>query len=169
MGNLTNGLAKKPYMRKVLTSVFLDEARKMGLDSAIINPNHYVFVEDIDPKDYELGLKAILERDMDAFAELEDIAERKTGVVVVRRTSYDDLPLERAICEKVKDGFKERIKGSFEYKGHTYEYADKIVLQVAQAMDKHEPLEFINEHLMARDEGTGRRFRRAAKSPCRTC
>ena len=26
VGNLTNGLAQKPYMRKVLTSVFLDEA-----------------------------------------------------------------------------------------------------------------------------------------------
>ena len=39
VGNLTNGLAKKPYMRKVLTSVFLDEARKVGLDCAILNPN----------------------------------------------------------------------------------------------------------------------------------
>jgi len=28
-------LAKKPYMRKVLTSVFLDEASKAGLDCAI--------------------------------------------------------------------------------------------------------------------------------------
>ena len=30
VGNLTNGLGKKPYMRKVLTSVFLEEARKWG-------------------------------------------------------------------------------------------------------------------------------------------
>src|SRR5690606_25349300 len=37
VGNLTNGLAKKPYMRKVLTSVWLDEGRKRGLDAAIIN------------------------------------------------------------------------------------------------------------------------------------
>ena len=30
VGNLTNGLAAKPYMRQVLTSVFVDEARKRG-------------------------------------------------------------------------------------------------------------------------------------------
>ncbi|MCF6284442.1 MAG: homocysteine S-methyltransferase family protein, partial [Candidatus Hydrogenedentes bacterium] len=148
VGNLSNGLAKKPYMRKVLTSVFLDEARKVGLDSAIINPNHYVFVSDLDPKDYALGLKAVMERDMDAFAELEDIADAKKGVTVVRRTSYDDLPLVEAICGKIVDGFKERIGGTVAYNGHTYEYADKIVLQVIEAMETHEPLAFINEHLM---------------------
>ena len=164
VGNLTNGLAKKPYMRKVLTSIFIDEARKMGLDSAIINPNHYVFVEDIEPHDYELGRKAILKRDMDAFAELEDIAERKTGAVVVRRTSYDDLPLERAICEKIKDGFKERNKGTVDYRGHTYEYADKIVLQVVEAMDTHAPLEFINEHLMGAMQELGDGFGRGEVS-----
>lgn len=164
VGNLTNGLAKKPYMRKVLTSVFLDEARKMGLDSAIINPNHYVFVSDIDQNDYQLGLKAIMERDMDAFAELEDIAERKTGVVVVRRTSYDDLPLEKAICEKIKDGFKERNKGTVDYRGFTYEYADKIVLQVVEAMDSHEPLAFINEHLMGAMQELGDGFGRGEVS-----
>jgi len=164
VGNLTNGLAKKPYMRKVLTSIFIDEARKMGLDSAIINPNHYVFVEDIDPGDYELGKRAILERDMDAFAELEDIAERKTGAVVVRRTSYDDLPLEQAICEKIKDGFKERTKGSIEYKGFTYEYADKIVVQVVQAMDTHAPLDFINNHLMGAMQELGDGFGRGEVS-----
>jgi 5-methyltetrahydrofolate--homocysteine methyltransferase len=164
VGNLSNGLAKKPYMRKVLTSVFLDEARKVGLDSAIINPNHYVFVSDLDPKDYELGLKAVMERDMDAFAELEDIAEAKKGVTVVRRTSYDDLPLEEAICEKIKDGFKERNKDSVDYKGHRYEYADKIVLQVVEAMDTHEPLEFINEHLMGAMQALGDGFARGEVS-----
>ena len=164
VGNLTNGLAKKPYMRKVLTSVFLDEARKCGLDSAIINPDHYVFVEDLDPKDYTLGLNAILKRDMDAFAELEVIAEEKKGIIVVRRTSYDDLPLEEAICEKIKDGFKERVGGSLEYRGNTYEYIDKIVLQVAEAMDTHEPLDFINVHLMGAMQALGDGFGRGEVS-----
>ncbi|MCH7526630.1 MAG: hypothetical protein IID39_04265 [Planctomycetes bacterium] len=112
IGNLTNGLAKKPYMRKVLTSVWLDEARRRGLDAAIINPNHYVFVEDLDPRDYELALRAILERDLDAFEELERISEEKKGILVQRRTSYDDLGLEEAMCQKVIDGFKERENGS---------------------------------------------------------
>ncbi|MBI2426089.1 MAG: homocysteine S-methyltransferase family protein [Candidatus Hydrogenedentes bacterium] len=164
VGNLTNGLAKKPYMRKVLTSVFLDEARKRGLDSAIINPNHYVFVSDLDPNDYAMGLRIILERDMDAFADLEEIAEQKQGITTVRRTSYDDLPLEQAICEKIKDGHKERVPGSFAFRGHTYAYADRIALQVAEAMEKHQPLDFINVHLMGAMQELGDGFGRGEVS-----
>ncbi len=164
VGNLTNGLAKKPYMRKVLTSVFLDEARKRGLDASIINPNHYVFVSDLDPKDYALGLRTVMERDMDAYAELEEIAEQKRGVTVVRRTSYDDLPLETAIMEKIKDGFKAREKGTFEYKGYTYTYEDKIALQVAEAMDTHAPLDFINDYLMQAMQDLGDGFGRGEVS-----
>jgi 5-methyltetrahydrofolate--homocysteine methyltransferase len=164
VGNLTNGLAKKPYMRKVLTSVFLDEARKRRLDSAIINPDHYVFVQDLDPKDYDLGLKAVLQRDMDAFAELEVIAEEKKGHVVERRSSYDDLPLEQAICQKIKDGFKERTPGSFEFKGHTYEYRDKIALQVSDAIQYHAPLDFINTYLMGAMQELGDGFGRGEVS-----
>ena len=164
VGNLTNGLAKKPYMRKVLTSVFLDEARKRGLDSAIINPDHYVFVQDLDPHDYELGRRAVVERDMDAFAELEDIAEQKKGVVVERRTSYDDLGAEQAICQKIKDGFKERTPGEFEYKGHTYAYRDKIALQVSQVIENHKPLDFINEYLMGAMQELGDGFGRGEVS-----
>lgn len=164
VGNLTNGLQKKPYMRTVLTSVFLDEARKRGLDAAIINPNHYVFVRDLEPRDYELGRRAVLERDMDAFADLETIAEAKKGHVVQKRTSYDDLPIEKAITEKIKDGYKQREKGAFEFKGHTYEYNDRIVLQVAEAATHHAPLEFINEHLMRAMQELGDGFGRGEVS-----
>ncbi|MBN2309364.1 MAG: homocysteine S-methyltransferase family protein, partial [Candidatus Hydrogenedentes bacterium] len=157
VGNLTNGLASKPYMRKVLTSVWLDEARKRGLDAAIINPNHYVFVKDLDPGDYELGLSVILERDMEAFEQLEIIAEEKKGHAVVRRTGYDDLDAEAAICQKVVDGFKERETGTFAFEGREYAYSDRIVLQAAEVLGRHEPLEFINRHLMRamRDLGDG--------------
>jgi 5-methyltetrahydrofolate--homocysteine methyltransferase len=164
VGNLTNGLAKKPYMRKVLTSVFLDEARKRGLDSAIINPNHYVFVQDLEEGDYQLGLRAVLERDMDAFAELEEIAERKTGGPVKKKSNYDELPLEEGICARIKDGHKDRQGGKVEYKGHTYEYKDRIVLKVVEAMDHHEPLEFINVHLMGAMQELGDGFGRGEVS-----
>lgn len=148
VGNLTNGLAAKPYMRKVLTSVWLDEARKRGLDAAIINPNHYVFVKDLDPADYELGLRVILEHDMDAFEALEDIADRKKGVEVSRRSSYDGLDAEEAICAKIKDGYKERVEGVVERNGMEYPYKDRIVVQTAEVIQRIEPLEFINTHLM---------------------
>lgn len=164
VGNLTNGLAKKPHMRTVLTSVFLDEARKRGLDAAILNPNHYVFVEDLDPRDYALGKRVILERDMDAFAELERIAEARKGGRVQNRVSYDDLPLETAICEKIKDGYKDRTPGTLVFRGHEYAYTDRIVLQVAQAMEKHEPLDFINDYLMRAMQELGDAFGRGEVS-----
>lgn len=164
VGNLTTGLASKPYMRMVLTSVFLDEARKRGLDAAIINPNHYVFVSNLEPAHYELGRRVVLEHDMDAFAELEDISARKKGDTVSRRTSYADLDAETAICERVKDGFKERESGTFEKNGHTYHYADRIVLQVAEVVDRHEPLVFVNDYLMKAMQELGDGFARGEVS-----
>lgn len=164
VGNLTNGLAKKPYMRKVLTSVWLDEARKRGLDAAIINPNHYVFVRDLDPHDYELGLRVILDRDMQAFEELEDISDRKKGLETARRTSYADLDAETAICEKIKDGFKERAQGEVVVDGQAYPYADRIVEQVAQIVKKHDPLAFINTYLMRAMNELGDGFARGEVS-----
>lgn len=164
VGNLTNGLAKKPYMRKVLTSVWLDEGRKRGLDGAIVNPNHYIFVEDIDKVDYDLAIKAIMDRDMDAFEELEDIAELKKGNVVVKRTSYDDLGTEEAICAKVFDGYKDRISGSVEVEGHSFSYNDQIVVQAAEVVERHEPLVFINDHLMATMQKLGEGFGRGEVS-----
>ena len=164
VGNLTNGLAKKPYMRKALTSVFLDEGRKRGLDAAILNPNHYVPVESLDKYDYDLCLKVIFERDLDAFAELEDIAERKKGNVVVRKTSYEDLEQEVQVCEKIKDGFKERADGTFEKGEFTYTYKDKIALTMKDLVDRHNPLEFINDYLMVAMKELGDGFGRGEVS-----
>ncbi len=164
VGNLTNGLAKKPYMRMVLTSVYLDEGRKRGLDAAIVNPNHYTFVENLEPKDYDLGLRIIMQRDMDAYAELEEIAEARRGQVTQRRTNYDDLSAEAAVVEKIKDGFKERKEGTLEFQGKTYAYADLIVLQVAQALERYAPLDFVNQYLMQAMQELGDGFGRGEVS-----
>ncbi len=158
VGNLTNGLAAKPYMRLVLTSVFLDEARKRGLDAAIINPNHYLYVEDLDKEHYALGIKIILEHDMEAFETLERIAESKRGDVKKHTVAYETLDTDTAIMEKIKDGFKERESGSLEFRGNRYSYEDKIVLQVAEALDRWEPLDFVNARLMAAMQELGDGF-----------
>ena len=157
VGNLTNGLAKKPYMRTVLTSVFIDEGRKRGLDAAIINPHHYVPVSSLDAYHYQLGLRAILQRDMDAFAELEVIAEARTGRVAAVKTAYVDMPLEKAICEKIKDGVKTRAEGVATLDDYSRKYSDSIVAEVAIVLKNIAPLDFINKHLMVamRDLGDG--------------
>lgn len=164
VSNLTNGLAKKPYMRLVLTSVFLDEGRKRGLDAAIVNPNHYVPVESIDKKDYELALAIILNRDMDAFSELEAVAEAKSGIQKVKRKSYDDLPAAEAVCERIKDGVREANPGTFEVRGATFAYKDAVVIQAAEALKAIPPIEFISGHLMVAMEELGARFARGEVS-----
>ncbi|MCX8063896.1 MAG: homocysteine S-methyltransferase family protein [Candidatus Hydrogenedentes bacterium] len=158
VGNLTNGLSQKPHMRKVLTSVFLDEARKRGLHSAILNPQHYVFVENLDPEDYTLALKVIFERDMEAFSALEEKALKISHKEIIRKKDYDSLPLEKAICEKIKDGYKEKKEGVVELNGFTYNYSDSIVSQVARVLEKIEPLEFVNKYLMPAMEELGESF-----------
>ncbi len=148
VGNLTAGLAQKPYMRKVLTSVFLDEARQRGLDCAILNPNHYVPVESLPPEDVELAKKVILDHDMEAFEKLEEVALKKKTGKVSKKFDYNALELEESICRKILDGVKEKSEGTIEKNGLVYTYHDKIVLQATQVIDKHEPLSFISDYLM---------------------
>ncbi len=148
VGNLTAGLGQKPYMRKVLTSVFLDEARQKGLDCAILNPNHYVPVESLPPEDVDLGRKIILDHDMDAFERLEAVAVKKKTGAVAKKHNYNELPLEESICLKIMDGFKEKAAGTIEKDGWTHEYKDKIVLQAVEVLAQHEPLDFISDYLM---------------------
>ena len=55
------------------------------------------------------------------------------------------MPIETAICEKIKDGYKEKSEGSFEKDGFTYEYKDAIALSMKDIVDDHQPLDFIND------------------------
>ncbi len=159
IGNLTNGLASKPYMRQVLTSVFLDEGRKRGLDAAIINPNHYVPVESLPAEDYELGRFCILNRDMDAFARLEEIAQAKKGGPAVQKTRFEDLSPLAAICAKIKEGHKERQNGVATFEDNDYPYQDAIVKQVVEVLHHGmAPLTLVNDHLMKSMEELGEGF-----------
>ena len=164
VGNLTNGLAAKPYMRKVLTSVFLDEARKAGLDCAILNPHHYVPLESLPEDDVALALKVILDRDMNAFEELEEIALTKKTGVKVKKVEYQDLSLEESICQRIKDGFKQKEEGNIEKEGGVFPYTDRIVLDVAKAVETHAPLDFISGHLMIAMRELGDAFGRGEVS-----
>ncbi len=159
VGNLTNGLAQKPYMRKVLTSVFLDEARKKGLDAAIVNPNHYVPVKSLPPEDYEIGKRIILEHDMDAFSQLEEIAlQKKKGSAAIKKSNYDEMDPIEAVCSKIKNGYKDRLEGRVSVKDFEYDYSDKIVEAIAEIIRQIEPLDLINDHLMPAMEDLGAGF-----------
>ncbi|MFQ5481150.1 MAG: vitamin B12 dependent-methionine synthase activation domain-containing protein, partial [Nitrospinaceae bacterium] len=164
VGNLTNGLSQKPYMRVVLTSVFLDEARRRGLDCAILNPNHYVPIESLPAEDVARARRVVLERDLSAFEELEAIALKKKTGRVQKKQNYDDLPLEESICQKIMDGYKEKQEGAVQVGGVSYDYKDRIVTQAAQVVDRHAPLDFISGYLMKTMRELGDRFGRGEVS-----
>jgi len=164
VGNLTNGLGQKPYMRKVLTSVFLAEAQKAGLDCAILNPNHYVPLDSLPQHDVDLARKVILDRNMDAFEELEVIAVTKKTGKAQKKVDYEGLSPEDRICQKIKDGFKQKEEGAVEKDGHRFEYRDRIVEETALIVDKHEPLEFISGYLMKTMRELGDAFGRGEVS-----
>ena len=164
VGNLTNGLSAKPYMRKVLTSVFLDEARKAGLDCAILNPHHYVPLESLPESDVVLARKVILDHDMTSFEELEEIALTKKTGVQTKKVVYEDLALEESICQRIKDGFKQKQEGTIEKEGGVFPYTDRIVEDVAKAIETHAPLEFISNHLMIAMRELGDAFGRGEVS-----
>ncbi len=164
VGNLTNGLGKKPYMRQVLTSVFLDEARRAGLDCAILNPNHYVPLESLPGHDVDLGRRVILERDMQAFEALEEVALTKSTGSVQKKVDYAGLTLEERICLKIRDGHKEKAEGVLSLNGQDYAYRDRIVLEAREALKTHEPLEFISGHLMKTMRELGDAFGRGEVS-----
>ncbi len=164
VGNLTNGLAAKPYMRKALTSVFLHLAREAGLDCAILNPHHYVPMESLPEADVELARKAILDHDMNAFDELEQIALTKKTGIVAKKIDYEGLPLEESVCQKIIDGYKQKEEGALEKDGHSFPYRDRIALEAVQIVDKFEPLEFIGKHLVPTMRELGDRFGRGEVS-----
>jgi len=164
VGNLTNGLGKKPYMRQVLTSVFLDEARRAGLDCAILNPNHYVPLESLPQHDVDLARRVILKRDMDAFEELEQVALTKKTGEVQKKVDYEGLTLEESICRKIRDGFKQKEEGTLSLDGQEYAYRDRIVLSAREALKTHEPLKFISGYLMKTMRELGDAFGRGEVS-----
>ncbi|MFQ5716376.1 MAG: cobalamin-dependent protein, partial [Nitrospinales bacterium] len=128
------------------------------MDCAILNPNHYVPVESLPPSDVLLARKVILDRDMDAFEELERIALTKKTGTVVRKTNYDTFSLEERICRKIMDGFKQKEEGEIEKDGKTFPYRDRIVVETAEVIERYDPLDFISGHLMTTMRELGDRF-----------
>jgi len=55
----------------LLTSVFLKEGVKRGLDASIVNPLFYQDLKEFPSEDIEKAERVIFRRDLDAFQELE--------------------------------------------------------------------------------------------------
>jgi 5-methyltetrahydrofolate--homocysteine methyltransferase len=151
VSNVSFGL--NPAARIVLNSVFLAEAVKVGLDSAIVHPSKITPIARIEPKALEVAMDLIYDRrtyDADGntiydplsiFLELFDGVESKS-TKVTRAAELAALPLIERLERRIIDGEKVGLEAD---------------LQEAMATGM-EPLAIINEHLLTGMKTVGELF-----------
>ena len=114
LSNISFGLA--PYARKIINSVFLYHAVKVGLDSAIVNAKEIIPYGEIDEKERKLGEDLIFNTHPNALSDLisyfENVGTQSSGVS--KKVDVDPtLPAgKRAnfrIVNRLKDGIKNDV------------------------------------------------------------
>ena len=114
LSNISFGLM--PYARKILNSIFLHHAVKVGLDSAIVNAKEIIPYGDIDSKEKKLAEDLIFNTHPDALSDLISYFE-KTGHQTTSNTKKIDVdptwpPGKRAnfrIVHRLKDGIQNDV------------------------------------------------------------
>jgi 5-methyltetrahydrofolate--homocysteine methyltransferase len=151
VSNVSFGL--NPAARIVLNSVFLAEAVKAGLDSAIVHPSKITPISRIEPKALEVAMDLIYDRrtyDSDGntiydplsiFLEMFDGVESKS-TKVSRAAELAALPLIERLERRIIDGEKVGLEAD---------------LQEAMATGMA-PLAIINEHLLTGMKTVGELF-----------
>ena len=151
VSNVSFGL--NPAARIVLNSVFLAEAVKAGLDSAIVHPSKITPIARLAPKELEVALDLVYDRrtfDADGnctydpltiFLELFDGVETKSSKVS-RAAELAALPLIERLERRIIDGEKVGLEADLQ-----------------EAMTSGiKPLVIINEHLLAGMKTVGELF-----------
>jgi len=114
LSNISFGLM--PYARKILNSIFLHHAVKVGLDSAIVNAKEIIPYGEIDTKEKKLAEDLIFNTHSDALADLISYFE-KAGTQSTDNAKKVDVdptwpPGKRAnfrIVNRLKDGIQNDV------------------------------------------------------------
>ena len=151
VSNVSFGL--NPAARIVLNSVFLAEAVKMGLDSAIVHPSKITPISRIDAKQLEVALDLVYDRrtfdeagnctydPLAIYLNMFDGVETKSSKIS-RAAELAALPLIERLERRIIDGEKVGLEAD---------------LQEAMA-NGIEPLAIINEHLLSGMKTVGELF-----------
>ncbi|MCC6670982.1 MAG: methionine synthase [Planctomycetes bacterium] len=132
LSNISFGL--QPYPRQILNSVYLDEARRMGLDAAILNAAKIIPIHKLGEEDRKVTLDLIYDRRAPGYDPLFRFIERFQGAKRVSTATAEDeaaLPIEERLKRRIVDGNKIGI--------------DK---QLDIALEKYRPLDIINQILL---------------------
>ena len=151
VSNVSFGL--NPAARIVLNSVFLAEAVKMGLDSAIVHPSKITPISRIDPKQLEVAMDLVYDKrtfdadgnctydPLEIYLNLFDGVETKTSKIT-RAAELAALPLIERLERRIIDGEKVGLEAD---------------LDEAMASGIN-PLAIINEHLLSGMKTVGELF-----------
>ena len=142
VSNVSFGLS--PPARQVLNSVFLHECVEAGLDAAIVNAARILPLHKIDDHVREVCLDLIYDRRRQGYDPLSELLTLFEGAKSASR-EVDDLsllPIEERLERRIVDGDRNGIEAD---------------LDEALALG-HEPLDIINEHLLAGMRTVGELF-----------
>jgi 5-methyltetrahydrofolate--homocysteine methyltransferase len=132
LSNISFGL--DPYPRQVLNSVYLAEARRHGLDAAIVHASKILPMHTLDERDREVTLDLIHDRRRPDYDPLFAFLERFAGKKRVDTGNANDenrLPIEERLKKRIVDGNKLGIGKHLD-----------------EAMAKYAPLAIINDILL---------------------
>ena len=151
VSNVSFGL--NPAARIVLNSVFLAEAVKMGLDSAIVHPSKITPISRIEPKQLEVAMDLVYDKrtfdadgnctydPLEIYLNLFDGVETKTSKIT-RAAELAALPLIERLERRIIDGEKVGLEADLD-----------------EAMASGiKPLAIINEHLLSGMKTVGELF-----------
>ncbi|KGQ22839.2 methionine synthase [Thermus filiformis] len=141
VSNVSFGL--KPKARRVLNSVFLDEARKKGLTAAIVDAGKILPISQIPEEAYALALDLIYDRregQDPLFAFIRFFEEHKE-VLAEDKEAFQALPVEERLRRRVLEGKRVGLEED-----------------LAEALGRMRPLEIINGPLLEAMKEVGELF-----------
>jgi 5-methyltetrahydrofolate--homocysteine methyltransferase len=132
LSNISFGL--EPYSRQILNSVYLAEAQKRGLDAAIVHASKILPIHKLDDEDRRITLDLIHDRRREGYDPLFAFIGRFAGK---RRVDLGGAQDENALS--VEERLKRRIIDG-----------NKIGIgrHLDEALQKHRPLEIVNDILL---------------------
>lgn len=130
LSNISFGL--KPFPRQILNSVFLVEAQKVGLDSAIVHSKKILPLNKIDPEQLKIAQDLIFDRRSADYDPLFAFISLLQGATAPQSEDSDDgASIEDKLKKRIIDGRKTGIEQ-----------------QLDEALTKYSALEIINTILL---------------------
>lgn len=109
LSNVSFGLS--PATRQVLNSVFLHEARQVGLDSAIVHASKILPLARIPEEQIKVCQDLIYDRRTNDYDPLTTLLEMFAGVssVAAEKEDRSDWPIEKILRQRIIDGDREGL------------------------------------------------------------